>query len=73
MSAEVMNRVIKRNGEEVIFDLSKIVNAIEKANHEVNNIHKLNEYQILAVADNVADKINESTHGGNRDHGDAGL
>ncbi len=62
MSAEVMNRVIKRNGEEVIFDLSKIVNAIEKANHEVNNIHKLNEYQILAVADNVADKINESTH-----------
>ncbi|MCI9068097.1 MAG: anaerobic ribonucleoside-triphosphate reductase [Lachnospiraceae bacterium] len=62
MSAEVMNRVIKRNGEEVTFDLSKIVNAIEKANHEVSNIHKMNEYQILAVADNVADRIQESTH-----------
>lgn len=62
MSAEVMNRVIKRNGEEVTFDLSKIVNAIEKANREVGNIHRMNEYQIFAVADNVADKINESTH-----------
>ena len=62
MSAEVKNRVIKRNGEEVTFDLSKIVNAIEKANHEVDNIHKMNEYQILAIADNVADRIQETTH-----------
>ncbi len=62
MSAEVKNRVIKRNGEEVTFDLSKIVNAIDKANHEVDNIHKMNEYQILAIADNVADRIQETTH-----------
>ena len=62
MSIEVKNRVIKRNGEEVTFDLSKIVNAIKKANHEVDNIHKMNDYQILAIADNVADKIQASTH-----------
>ena len=62
MSIEVKNRVIKRNGEEVTFDLSKIVNAIKKANHEVYNIHKINYYQILAIADNVADKIQASTH-----------
>ena len=62
MSIEVKNRVIKRNGEEVTFDLSKIVNAIKKANHEVDNSHKMNDYQILAIADNVADKIQASTH-----------
>ena len=62
MRTEVKNRVIKRNGEEVAFDITKIENAIRKANNEVDNLHKMNEYQILAVADNVAGKIGESTH-----------
>ena len=62
MRTEVKNRVIKRNGEEVAFDITKIENAIKKANNEVDNLHKMNEYQILAVADNVAGKIGESTH-----------
>ncbi len=62
MNTEVKNRVIKRNGEEVSFDISKIVNAITAANNEVEKIHKMNEYQILAIADNVADRIQESTH-----------
>ncbi len=62
MRTEVKNRVIKRNGEEVTFDITKIENAIRKANNEVDNLHKMNEYQILAVADNVAGKIGESTH-----------
>ena len=43
---QVMSRVIKRNGEEVSFDLSKIVNAIKAANEEVDNIFRMNEYQI---------------------------
>lgn len=46
-------KVIKRNGEEVPFDLSKIVNAVKAANLEVEPIHRLNEYQIQAVADTV--------------------
>ena len=44
-----IRRVIKRNGEEVSFDVNKILNAIRAANNEVEPIHKLNEYQIAAV------------------------
>ena len=47
----VTTNIIKRDGQEVTFDLSKIVNAISKANKEVDPIHQLNEYQIIAVAD----------------------
>ena len=54
---EVRTKIIKRNGEEVDFDLQKIVNAITKANQEVPNIHQMNQYQIIAVADNVADQV----------------
>lgn len=39
-------KVIKRNGEEVPFDLSKIIHAIQGANKEVEPIYRLNEYQI---------------------------
>ena len=46
-------RVIKRSGEEVDFDVEKIVNAIKKANQEVDKLHQLNEYQILAIADKI--------------------
>ena len=59
MSIEVKNRVIKRNGEEVAFDLSKIENAIKKANHEVDKVHQMSEYQIAAIAENVAGEIQE--------------
>ena len=59
---EVRTKVIKRNGEEVTFDLSKIINAIKAANHEVDRIHQMNEYQIRAIADTIAQKANESTH-----------
>ena len=62
MGTHVKNRVIKRTGEEVAFDISKIVNAITAANGEVDKLHQMNEYQILAVADNVADRIAESMH-----------
>ena len=62
MNAEIKTNVIKRNGEEVAFDLEKIVNAIKGANKDVDKLHRMNEYQIMAVADNVAKKIEESTH-----------
>ena len=39
MDSTVKTRVIKRNGEEVSFDLSKIISAISKANREVDPIH----------------------------------
>ena len=62
MDQTVKTRVIKRNGEEVNFDLSKIVNAITKANEGTDHIHQMNAYQIRAIADTIAQKANESTH-----------
>ena len=62
MGNDVRVNVIKRNGEEVSFDLLKIVNAIKGANQEVEPIYQMNEYQIQAVADNVAARISEMTH-----------
>ena len=53
----ITRRVIKRNGEEVGFDVQKILNAIRKANNEVEPIHRLNEYQIEAVGKIVMDQI----------------
>ena len=56
---EVKTNVIKRNGEEVSFDLDKIVNAIKAANREVDKLHQMNEYQVMAIADTIADKVQE--------------
>ena len=58
----VTTNIIKRDGQEVTFDLSKIVNAISKANKEVEPIHQLNEYQIIAVAEKIAREVQKSTH-----------
>ena len=58
----ITRRVIKRNGEEVVFDVQKILNAIRKANNEVEPIHRLNEYQIEAVGKIVMDQICQSNH-----------
>ena len=64
METEVllMKNVIKRNGKEVKFDLSKIVHAIEKANREVAPIYQLNAYQIQAAADSVVKKIQAKSY-----------
>ena len=62
MGLEVKTRVIKRNGEEVDFRLEKIVNAIKKANEEVENIHKMNDFQIIAIAEKIAQQTEEFTH-----------
>ncbi|HIT62876.1 MAG TPA: anaerobic ribonucleoside-triphosphate reductase [Candidatus Ventrimonas merdavium] len=59
---EVKTNVIKRNGKEVSFDISKIENAIRKANANVDKIHQMNEYQIKAVADTIAKLVSDSTH-----------
>ena len=55
-------KVIKRNGEEVQFDSGKIVNAVNAANMGTEPIHRLNEYQVQAIADTVEGKIQEMTH-----------
>ncbi len=55
-------KVIKRNGEEVIFDINKILNAIRKANNEIDPLYKMNEYQIAAVGKLVEDQIMSANH-----------
>ena len=62
MSLDVKTKVIKRNGEEVHFDLQKIENAINAANAEVDNIYKMNEYQIRAIADDIALQVSQMPH-----------
>lgn len=59
---KVKTKVIKRNGEEVTYDQSKIENAIKAANNEVDNIYKLNKYQIRAIADDISKRINAAMH-----------
>ncbi len=62
MESDVKNKVIKRNGEEVDFDLTKIVNAVSAANRGVDNIHKMNEYQIRAIAEDIANQVKHTSH-----------
>ena len=59
---QVRTNVIKRNGTEVAFDITKIIHAIEKANKEVELIHQLSSYQIQAVADTIAKEISGYSH-----------
>ena len=62
MEDTVTTNVIKRNGEEVHFDRAKIVNAITKANGNVERIHQMNPYQIEAIADTIAEQAQEMPH-----------
>lgn len=61
-NAQVKVNVIKRNGQEVGFDIKKIINAITKANNEVDDVHQMNPYQIRAVADTIAKNISSLPH-----------
>ena len=38
------------------------MNAIKKANEEVENIHKMNDFQIIAIAEKIAQQTEEFTH-----------
>lgn len=48
-------KIIKRNGEEAIFDVQKIINAIEKANAAVPETDRISEAYIQAVSAKVKD------------------
>ncbi len=46
-------RIIKRNGSEVDFDISKIITAIQKANNEVEESARMTTLQINRIAESV--------------------
>ena len=52
-------KIIKRNGSEVVFDISKIIAAIEKANATVGEAECLSHQQVLDIAHFVEDKCRE--------------
>lgn len=62
MCIAVKTNVIKRNGEEVLYDVSKIINAISSANNEVDRLYQMSEYQINAVAENITKRVGQMTH-----------
>ena len=49
-------KIIKRSGQEAVFDEEKIVNAVRKANKEVNEISRISEEDIRAIADSVTEE-----------------
>ncbi|MDM8271088.1 anaerobic ribonucleoside-triphosphate reductase [Thermophilibacter provencensis] len=55
-------KIIKRNGSEVTFDISKIENAIRAANNEVPASERLTEREIKFASLNVTDECMEAGH-----------
>ncbi len=55
-------KIIKRNGSEVLFDISKIQNAIAAANEEVEPGQRLSQRQIVYASENVADRCRDAGH-----------
>ena len=45
--------IIKRNGEEVVFNIQKIINAITKANNTMPDANRLTEKTILKISETV--------------------
>lgn len=46
-------KIIKRNGSEAVFDITKIISAITKANKVVPEAQRLTKQQIIEISDNV--------------------
>ena len=55
-------KIIKRNGSEVTFDISKIENAIRAANNEVPASERLTEREVKFASLNVTDECMEAGH-----------
>ena len=60
-------KIIKRNGSEAVFDISKIIAAVIKANNVVASNQRLTKEQITAIADDVAQECQSRNHAMNVD------
>ncbi len=47
-------KVIKRNGSEAVFDITKIINAVVKANNEVDAQDRISQEQIKKIGEDVS-------------------
>ena len=55
-------KIIKRNGSEAVFDITKIIAAVTKANNVVPSNQRLSKDQILQIANDVAAKCEGRGH-----------
>ena len=55
-------KIIKRNGSEAVFDISKIIAAVTKANNVVDEGARLTQAQILSIADTVQKTCESRSH-----------
>ena len=55
-------KIIKRNGSDAVFDISKIIAAVTKANNVVASNQRLTKEQITAIADDVAQECQSRNH-----------
>ena len=58
-------KIIKRSGQEVVFDIDKIVGAVRKANKEIVESERITEIEIQGIANTVAEecaKMGRSPH-----------
>ena len=55
-------KIIKRNGSEAVFDISKIIAAITKANNVVKEDQRLTQAQIHSIADSVQKACESRSH-----------
>lgn len=55
-------KIIKRSGMEADFDISKIITAINKANHEVVEAERLTAEQIREIAQYIEERCKSSNH-----------
>ena len=60
-------KIIKRNGSEAVFDISKIIAAVTKANNVVASNQRLTKEQITAIADDVAQECQSRNHAMNEE------
>ncbi|MCR5495173.1 MAG: anaerobic ribonucleoside-triphosphate reductase [Treponema sp.] len=55
-------KIIKRNGEEVVFDIHKIITAISKANNEVPPSEQMSKSTIESIAQDIEKKCAAENH-----------
>src|SRR5574344_2110521 len=55
-------KIIKRSGAEVVFDRSKIVTAVTKANNEAKETDRLTDKQIQSIVDDIEIECNRQNH-----------
>ena len=55
-------KIIKRSGTEVGFDISKIYDAVKKANNEVNESERLSDEQVRRISENIEKICTEKTY-----------